>query len=58
MVAPRSNIAYDLSVHVGLARFLQSRQSQEIQWELARHQGLEVPLRTISELTQKFVAYP
>lgn len=57
IVAPRCNIAYDVMVHIGLARFLECRQSEEIQMELSRQQGIEVPVRTISELTQKFVAY-
>ena len=56
LVPPRSNIAYDVLVHIGLARFLQCRQGQEIQLELSRQQGIEVPLRTISQLAQKFVA--
>jgi len=57
IVAPRCKFAYDVVVQIGLARFLQCRQSEEIQIELSRQQGIEVPVRTISELSQKFVAY-
>jgi hypothetical protein len=57
MVAPGCNIAYDVLAHIGLARFLQCRQGEEIQIELSRQYGVEVPVRTISNLAQKFVAY-
>jgi hypothetical protein len=57
VVAPGCNIAYDVIVHIGIARFLGCRQCEEIQFELSRQQGIEIPLRTISALTQKFVAY-
>ena len=57
IVAPGCNIAYDLIVHIGLACFLESRQCDEIQIQLSRQHGVEVPVRTISQLTQKFVAY-
>jgi hypothetical protein len=57
LVPPRCTIAYDVIVHIGWARFLESRQGVEIQHELSRQHGLEVPVRTISQLAQKFVAY-
>lgn len=57
IVPPGCNIAYDVMARIGLARFLQCRQCEEIQMELSRHHGIEVPARTISELAQKFVAY-
>ena len=57
IVPPGCNIAYDVIARIGLARFLQCRQCEEIQVELSRHHGIEVPARTISELAQKFVAY-
>jgi hypothetical protein len=50
-------MAYDLIARVGLARFLECRQAQEIQLELSRQSGMEVPVRTINQLSQKFVAY-
>jgi hypothetical protein len=57
IVPPGCNIAYDVIAHIGLARFVNCRQCEEIQFELSRRCGIEVPVRTISELTQKFVAY-
>jgi len=50
-------MGYDLIARVGLARFLQCRQCEEIQAELSRQAGLALSIRTISELSQKFVAY-
>ena len=50
-------MGHDLIARVGLARFLECRQCEEIQTELSHHPGIEVPLRTISELSQKFIAY-
>ena len=57
IVAPGSTVAYDVLVHVGIARFVQCRQTEEIKMDLSRHYGAEVPERTISYLAQKFVAY-
>jgi hypothetical protein len=57
IVAPGCNIAYDVIAHIGLARFVECRQCEEIRSELSRHYGIDVPVRTISDLTQKFVAY-
>ena len=57
IVAPGCKMAYDLIARVGLARFLECRQAEEIQMELSRQSGIEVPVRTINELSQKFVAY-
>jgi hypothetical protein len=57
IVAPGCNIAYDVIAHIGLARFVECRQCEEIQSELSRQHAIDVPVRTISELTQKFVAY-
>ncbi len=57
IVAPGCKIGYDVIARVGLARFLECRQCEEIQSELSRQPGIEVPVRTISELSQKFVAY-
>jgi len=57
IVAPGCTMAYDLVAAVGLARFLECRQAEEIQMELSRQGGIEVPVRTINELSQKFVAY-
>lgn len=57
IVAPNCNLAYDLMARIGLARFLECRQAEEIQLELSRVAGIEVPVRTINELSQKFLAY-
>jgi hypothetical protein len=57
IVAPGANVAYDVLVYIGMARFLECRQCQEIANELSRHHGIEVPPRTVSYLAQKFVAY-
>ena len=57
IVAPGCKISYDVIARVGLARFLECRQCEEIQVELSRLYGIEIPVRTISELSQKFVAY-
>jgi len=57
IVAPGCNMGYDLIARVGLARFLECRQCEEIRIELSQQSGLVVSVRTISELSQKFVAY-
>ena len=57
IVAPGSTVAYDVLVHVGIARFVECRQTEEIKMDLSRHYGAEIPERTISYLAQKFVAY-
>jgi hypothetical protein len=57
IVAPGCNMGYDLIARVGLARFLECRQCEEIQAKLSLEAGLVVSVRTISELSQKFVAY-
>lgn len=57
IVASGCNIAYDVIVQIGLARFLECRQCEEIQQQLSRQHGIEVSVRTISQLSQKFVAY-
>ncbi len=57
LVAKGANHAYDLLVRVGVAHFIECRQHPEIQAELAARYGIEVPVRTISHLARKFVAY-
>ncbi len=57
IVAPGCRMAYDVIARVGLSRFLECRQGQEIQLELARQGRIEISPRTISELSQKFLAY-
>ncbi|MFQ5473493.1 MAG: hypothetical protein ACE5FA_11515, partial [Dehalococcoidia bacterium] len=57
IVAAGANLAHDVVVRVGLARFLECRQFEEIQAELSRQYGVVVPQRTFSYLAQRFVAY-
>ena len=57
-IVPRgANVAYDMMVHIGLARFVQCRQLAEIQADVTRACAVELPLRTIGYQAQKFVAY-
>ena len=46
-------MSYDVIARVGLARFLECRQCEEIQIELSRQYDIEIPVRTISKLSQK-----
>lgn len=57
LVPPASNIAYDVLVRVGLARFVECRQLEEIRTELLRHHSVDLPVRTIGYLALRFVAY-
>ena len=57
-LVPRgSKIAYDVLVRVGLDRFLECRQLEEIRAALFRDHKVEIPLRTIGHVAKKFVAY-
>jgi hypothetical protein len=56
LVALGCNIAYDVMAHVGWSRYIDCRHSEEIQVELARR-GIELSVRTLRELCQKYVAY-
>jgi hypothetical protein len=57
-LVPRyGNHAFDLIVEVGLGRFLQNRQNQEIQKELDERWGIRLSCSTISELAQSFLDY-
>ena len=49
IVAPGCNMGYDLIARVGLARFLQCRQCEEVQAALSQEAGLVVSVRTISD---------
>ena len=57
IVAPGSHHAYDVLVRVGLARFLECRQDEQIQDEIGREHGMELGRSTVSYLARKFVAY-
>ena len=57
IVAPGAKYAYDVLARVGIARFMECRQCEEIAVELSRQHGIDIPARTVSHLAQKFVAY-
>ncbi len=58
IIAPGANHAYDVLAHVGLARFVECRQNDEIRIDLSRRQcGIEVRPSTVGYLARKFVAY-
>jgi hypothetical protein len=57
IIAPGAEYAYDVLARVGLARFLECRQCDEIRTGLSRHYGIEVPVSTVSYLARKFIAY-
>jgi hypothetical protein len=57
IVAPGSEYAYDVLARIGVARFLECRQISEIQIELSRSHGLDIPRSTIGHLARKFIAY-
>lgn len=57
LVAPSSNIAYDLLAHVGIARHVECRQLKEIRAQLLRDRGPDLPTRTIGDVARRFVAY-
>jgi hypothetical protein len=57
LVAPGCNHAYDVLVRVGMARFLECRQDEQIREEICRQHGIALGLSTVSYLARKFVAY-
>jgi hypothetical protein len=57
IVGPCFNIAYDLMVHVGVARFVECRQLKEIRAELLNQRSIDLPSRTIGDVARRFVAY-
>ena len=57
IVAPGSEYAYDVLARIGVARFIECRQSAEMQIELSRSHGIDIPPSTIRYLARKFVAY-
>jgi len=57
IVAPGANIAYDVLARIGIARYLECRQSKEIHLLLSRECGIEVKDSTVRYLARKFVAY-
>jgi hypothetical protein len=57
LIAPGSNHAYDVLVRVGMARFLECRQDEQIRDEMCHQHGIELGRSTVSYLARKFVAY-
>lgn len=57
LVAPGCNVAYDVMAHIGVARFIECRQLEEIRAELLHHHAIDLPVRTIGYLALRFVAY-
>jgi hypothetical protein len=57
LVAPGCNHAYDVLVRVGMARFLECRQDEQIREQICHQHGIELGLSTVSYLARKFVAY-
>ena len=57
LVKPRQRYGYDLIVHVGLARYLDGKQREEIRAELYSKIGVELPDGTITNLCDRFLIY-
>ena len=57
LVKPRQRYAYDLIVHVGLARYLRGKQREEIRDELYRERGVTLSDGSISNLCDRFLVY-
>lgn len=55
LVAPRHIYAFDVVAKVGILRFLECRQRQEIQAEIERMTGVSIPEGTIQELIGRFM---
>jgi len=57
LVKPHQRYAYDLIVHVGLARYLRGKQREEIRAELSRDRGVTLSDGSISNLCDRFLVY-
>jgi hypothetical protein len=57
LVKPRQRYGYDLIVAVGLARYLQGKQRQEIRAWLSNERHIELSEGTISHLCDRFLTY-
>ena len=57
LIKPRQRYAYDLIVHVGLARYLRGKQREEIRDELYRERGVTLSDGSISNLCDRFLVY-
>ena len=57
LVKPHQRYAYDLVVHVGLARYLRGKQREEIRAELYQKRGFTLSDGSISNLCDRFLVY-
>ena len=57
LVKPHQRYAYDLIVHVGLARYLRGKQREEIRDELYQERGVTLSNASISNLCDRFLTY-
>lgn len=57
LVKPNQQYAYDLIVHVGLARYLRGKQRKEIRDELYRERGVTLCDGSITNLCDRFLVY-
>lgn len=57
LVKNGGNYAYDLMARIGRAHYVECRQYEEIQVDLATRFDLDVPVRTVGHLAREFVAY-
>jgi hypothetical protein len=57
LIPARSIIGYDVMVHIGLERFLQHQQREEIRSSLATDHGISLSSGEISVLSSRFLAY-
>ncbi len=57
LVKPHQRYAYDLIVHVGLARYLRGKQREEIRAELEQQRGVTLSEGSITNLCDRFLVY-
>jgi hypothetical protein len=57
LLLPKSVVGYDVMVHVGLERFVQHRQREEIRADLLRQHGIALSSGEISALGRRFLSY-
>ena len=57
VVKTRQRYGYDLIVQVGVARYLNGQQREEIRAELERERGIELSAGTVSALCDRFLLY-
>jgi hypothetical protein len=56
-ILPNSVVGYDVMVFVGLQRFCQYRQREEIRGDLLQNHGIEVSTGEVSRLAKRFLGY-